>query len=146
MHKSQRDNEVTGKAAWRILVVDNNGDAATLLAVLLQLEGHEVVTATNGGEAVSTAAKFRPEVVLMDLDMPGIGGLEASRRIRALPGGKRVLIAALTGGGREIDPLRVRAAGVDLQFLKPVDTDSLLQAVTQSLGSIRLIRSVGAAQ
>jgi CheY-like chemotaxis protein len=123
------------ETARRILVVDDNGDAAALLAVLLQLEGHDVQTAANGNEAVDAAEQFRPEIVLMDLDMPGIDGLEASRRIRARPWGKAVLIAALTGWGREVDRLRAREAGVDLHFLKPVDTESLMATLTRSLCS-----------
>jgi CheY-like chemotaxis protein len=130
---------VQSSKPWRILVVDDNDDAAALLAVLLRLEGHEVQTAANGGEAVDRAELFRPEVVLMDLEMPGIDGLEASRRIRARPWGNTVLIAALTGWGREVDRRRAREAGVDLHFIKPVNTESLLGAVTESLKSARCI-------
>lgn len=130
---------VQSSKPWRILVVDDNDDAAALLAVLLRLEGHEVQTAGNGGEAVDRAELFRPEVVLMDLEMPGIDGLEASRRIRARPWGTTVLIAALTGWGREVDRRRAREAGVDLHFIKPVNTESLLGAVTESLKSARCI-------
>jgi CheY-like chemotaxis protein len=117
----------------RILVVDDNDDAAALLAVLLELEGHEVQTAANGGDAVNRAEVFRPEVVLMDLDMPGIDGFEASRRIRARPWGNTILIAALTGWGQDVDRRRAQEAGVDLHFVKPVDTTTLLGAVARSL-------------
>jgi CheY-like chemotaxis protein len=116
----------------RILVVDDNRDAAALLAVLLQLEGHEVETAANGSEALDRAEQFRPDVVLMDLQMPGIDGLEASRRIRARPWGDTVIIAAITGWGREVDRRRAREAGVDVHFLKPVDVDTVLDVVTRS--------------
>jgi CheY-like chemotaxis protein len=119
--------------ARRILVVDDN-DAAALLAVLLELEGHEVQTAANGADAVRRAESFRPEVVLMDLDMPGIDGFETSRRIRARPWGSTILIAALTGWGRDVDRRRAQEAGVDLHFVKPVDTTALLDVVARSLG------------
>ena len=128
-------NGVNRDTARRILVVDDNTDAAALLAVLLRLEGHEVQTAANGGEALDIAEQFRPEIVIMDLDMPGVDGLEASRRLRARPWGKTVLIAALTGWGRESDRLRAREAGVDLHFLKPVDTEQLMEALTRALDS-----------
>ena len=117
----------------RFLVVDDNDDAAALLAVLLELEGHEVLTAANGGDAVRRAEVFRPEVVLMDLEMPGIDGFEASRRIRARPWGNTILIAALTGWGQDVDRRRAQEAGVDLHFVKPVDTATLLGAVARSL-------------
>ena len=126
-----------GVKARRILVVDDNDNAAALLAVLLQLEGHEVQTATDGGEAVDRAELFRPEVVLMDLEMPGIDGLEASRRIRARPWGSTVLIAAVTGWGRDVDRRRAQEAGVDFHFLKPVDTTALLGVVARSLNDVR---------
>jgi CheY-like chemotaxis protein len=134
---------VKAEKAWRILVVDDNADAAALLAVLLRLEGHEVETAADGSEAVDRAEQFRPEVVIMDLEMPGVDGLEASRRIRARPWGNTVLIAALTGWSRDIDRRRAREAGVDLHFVKPIDTASLLGWVTRSMNSPRSIRPPG---
>jgi len=128
---------IKGLKARRILVVDDNDDAAALLAVLLELEGHEVQTAADGGDAVDRAELFRPEVVLMDLEMPGIDGLEASRRIRARPWGSTVLIAALTGWGHDVDRRRAQEAGVDLHFVKPVDTTTLLGVVARSLNDGR---------
>src|SRR5882757_7049213 len=128
---------VKGVEARRILVVDDNSDAAALLAVLLELEGHEVQTATDGSDAVNAAELFRPEVVLMDLDMPGVDGLEASRRIRARPWGSNVLIAALTCWGRDVDRSRAHEAGVDLHFVKPVDTAALLGEVARSFNDGR---------
>jgi CheY-like chemotaxis protein len=120
-------------AARRILVVDANDHAAALLAVLLQLDGHEVQTAADGGEAVDRAESFRPEVVLMALEMPGIDGLEASRRIRARPWGSTVLIAVLTG--QQVDQRRAREAGVDFHFNTPVNTTTLLGVVARRLKS-----------
>jgi CheY-like chemotaxis protein len=128
---------IKGVKARRILVVDDNSDAAALLAVLLELEGHEVQTAADGGEAVNRAELFRPEVVLMDLEMPGMDGLEASRRIRARPWGSNILIAALTGWGQDVDRRRAQEAGVDLHFVKPVDTTTLLGEVARSLNDGR---------
>jgi CheY-like chemotaxis protein len=100
--------------------------------VLLQLDGHEVQTARDGGEAVDRAESFQPDVVLMDLVMPGMDGFEASRRIRARPWSRNVLIVALTGRGRDIDRSRARDAGIDLHFIKPVDTRVLLGVVARS--------------
>ena len=126
---------IVGVATRRILVVDPNDHAATLLAVLLQLEGHEVQTAAGAGEAVETAEIFRPEVILMALEVPGIDGLETSRRIRARPWGHTVLIAVLTG--QHVDRRRAQEAGVDLHFNKPVDTTALLGVVARSLNDGR---------
>jgi CheY-like chemotaxis protein len=119
----------------RILVVDDHGDAAALLAVLLQLEGHDVQTACNGQEAIEKAEVFRPEVILMDLAMPDIDGLEACRRIRARPWGNRIIIAAVSGLSRNAYRRRTHEAGFDLHFAKPVDTTSLLVAITAQLSS-----------
>jgi CheY-like chemotaxis protein/two-component sensor histidine kinase len=134
---AQSATPIKGVKARRFLVVDDNSDAAALLAILLGLEGHEVQTAADGGEALNRAELFRPEVVLMDLEMPGMDGLEASRRIRARPWGNDVLIAALTGWGQDVDRRRAHEAGVDLHFVKPVDTGALLGEVARSLNEGR---------
>lgn len=126
---------IIGVKTRRILVVDANDHAASLLAVLLQLEGHEVQTAADAGEAVDRAESFRPEVVLMALEKPGIDGLETSRRIRARPWGSTVLIAVLTA--QHVDRRHTQEAGVDLHFIKPVDTTALLGVVARSLNDGR---------
>src|SRR4030095_2114425 len=87
----------------RVLVVDHNWDAAESLVMLLQLQGHEVVTVHAGVDAVEAAADLRPDVVLLDLGLPGIDGYEVARQIRAMPWGKTTLLVALTGWGREAD-------------------------------------------
>jgi len=128
---------IEGAHGRRFLILDDNGDAAALLAVLLQLEGHEVQTAANGDELLTRAEQFRPEVLLMDLQSCGGEAFETSRRVREQPWGNSVLIAALTGMGREMDRRRAREAGVDLHFIRPVDTALLLAIVTRSLNSSR---------
>jgi CheY-like chemotaxis protein len=116
----------------RVLVVDDNLDAAASLAQLLRMEDYEVCTAADGVEAIERARNFRPRIIFMDLAMPRLGGLEAARRIRALPRGKQVLIVALTGWGQEADRQRTRDAGMDHHLVKPVSLDAL-QAVLRGL-------------
>src|SRR5262249_11685351 len=95
----------TSKAAAgrRILVVDDNQDGADSLATMLRLLGNEVQTARDGVAAVEVAGQFRPEVILMDVGMPRLNGLEATRRIRAQPWGRDITIIALTGWGEAND-------------------------------------------
>ncbi len=109
----------------RILVVDDNEDAATSLATLLEQLGHEVMVASDGRVAVAKAAALRPQVIFLDLRMPGMDGIEAARLLRALPDGKTTILIALTGGGQKLDLARTRAAGFDQHLLKPVDPESL---------------------
>ena len=109
----------------RILVVDDNEDAATSLAMLLEQLGHEVVTASDGEEGVTKAATFCPHVVFLDLGMPRMDGAEAARRLRTLPDGGQTVLIALTGWGQEQDRQRTRAAGFDHHLLKPIEPDSL---------------------
>lgn len=115
----------------RVLVVDDNVDAAETLALLLRLLGHEVVTTHDGTSGVELASSFRPELILMDIGMPGIDGYEATTRIRrdeADRGGEgRAMISALTGWGQEEDRRRSREAGFDYHYVKPVDPDDLQQ-------------------
>jgi CheY-like chemotaxis protein len=120
----------------RILVVDDNDDAAMSLAMILEQLGHEVATACDGEDGVTKAAALRPHVVFLDLGMPRMDGIEAARRLRALPHGRETILIALTGWGQEHDLERTRAAGFDHHLLKPIDPDSLSQLfVTWSRGS-----------
>jgi CheY-like chemotaxis protein len=109
----------------RILVVDDNEDAANSLAMLLTLRGHDCVVAYDGLDAIDKAKRLAPDIVLMDLGMPRLDGIEATKRLRAIPGGEKFKIMALTGWGAAQDRARTRAAGFDLHLVKPVDTDDL---------------------
>jgi PAS domain S-box-containing protein len=116
----------------RVLIVDDNTDAAASLALLLKMEDYEVCTAADGEEAIEQARTFGPQIIFMDLAMPRLDGLEAARRIRALPQGKHVRIVALTGWGQEADRQRTRDAGMDHHLIKPVSLDAL-QSVLRGL-------------
>jgi PAS domain S-box-containing protein len=104
----------------RILVVDDNRDSGESMAELLQLLGNEVALAYDGVEAVERAADFRPEVILMDIGMPRLNGLDATHRIREQPWGRSVVIVALTGYGQVSDRTQSKAAGCDGHLVKPV--------------------------
>ena len=110
----------------RILVVDDNRDSATSLAMLLTSEGHETQLAHDGEEAVAAAATFKPEVVLLDIGLPKLNGYEAARKIREQPSGKDMTLVAVTGWGQEEDRRRARGAGFDLHMVKPVDYPALM--------------------
>ena len=112
-------------ASRRILVADDNRDAADSLAMLLEMGGHEVFRAYDGRSAVELAARHRPEVLLLDIGMPELDGYEVARRIRELPWGAEALLVALTGWGQEQDERRTRAAGFDAHVVKPAKKDVL---------------------
>jgi CheY-like chemotaxis protein len=97
----------------RLLVVDDNEDAASSLAMMLGLEGHDVVTADNGLDALDIGSQFRPEVVLLDLGMPTLNGYETAQRMRQQDWGRDAALVALTGWGQPADRDRTMAAGFD---------------------------------
>ncbi|HVC30730.1 MAG TPA: CHASE3 domain-containing protein [Steroidobacteraceae bacterium] len=105
----------------RILVVDDNTDTATSLATLLRLARHETYTANDGLEALKAAERLRPDVVLLDIQMPQLDGYEVCRRIRQRPWGKSVTLVAVTGLGQPQDQQRSREAGFDAHLTKPPD-------------------------
>ena len=110
----------------RILVVDDNVDAAESLARLLRrLYGQDVRVAHDGPGALETAAQFFPEVVLLDIGMPGMDGYEVAHLLRLDPNFSALKLIALTGWGQETDRLRSKAVGFDLHLVKPVDPDAL---------------------
>ena len=115
-----------GKDSRRILVVDDNQDSASSLAALLKFIGHQTQTASDGREAVAATLTFLPEVVLLDIGLPILNGYDACRQIRAQPGGKRILLIALTGWGQDEDRRKSKEAGFDAHLVKPVDHDHLI--------------------
>lgn len=112
-----------------ILVVDDNVDAADALTALLELEGHEVRTVYSGEEAIDILNHYRPEVLLLDLGLPGMSGLDVARKIRATPATKDVTMIAITGWGQPQDRARTAEAGFDFHFTKPVDVVQLNEAI-----------------
>jgi len=118
-------------APRRVAVVDDNEDSAEGIAMLLRLDGHEVATAHDGLEAVALAERFRPEVVFLDIGLPGISGYEAARRIRALPGGREMRLVALTGWGQQEDRRKSAEAGFDRHLVKPVELGELERAMRE---------------
>jgi signal transduction histidine kinase/CheY-like chemotaxis protein len=116
-------------AGRRVLVVDDNRDAAELLADGLALLGHHVTLADDGPSALRAAERFAPEVAVVDIGLPGMDGWELGRRLRELPGLGRVRLIAVTGYGQASDRLRSRAAGFDEHLVKPVELGRLNEAV-----------------
>jgi PAS domain S-box-containing protein len=110
----------------RILVVDDNQDAALSLALLLQMSGNETFVAHDGLEAIEAVEKQRPDVVLLDIGLPKMNGHDVCRRVRELPWGKDVVLIALTGWGQQEDRRRSKDAGFDGHLVKPVEPEALL--------------------
>lgn len=117
----------------RILVVDDNTDAAFVLALMLRQEGHTVEIAGNGEAALRTGPTFDPRVVLLDLGMPGMDGFETARRIRQQRWGQNVVLVAVTGWGLPEDRRRTHAAGFNAHMVKPVNHDELLGLLQELL-------------
>jgi CheY-like chemotaxis protein len=110
----------------RILVVDDNADSAEALALALGATGHEVRLAGDGPSALDVAAEFRPEVVLLDIGLPGMDGYELARRFRASKEWSGIVLVALTGYGQEEDRRRAQDAGFDHHLVKPVSPEVIL--------------------
>jgi PAS domain S-box-containing protein len=121
----------TTLAGRRILVVDDNRDSALTLATLLELEGAQVRTAYDGDSAVAVAREAAPEVILLDIGLPGMNGYDACRAIRAQQAAPRPIVLALTGWGQEDDRRKSAEAGFDGHLVKPVDHAQLLRAIDE---------------
>ncbi len=117
---------------WRILVVDDNEDAAASLSLLLDMGGNETAMAHDGLEALQMVETFRPEVVLLDLGLPKLNGYEVARNIRSRPGGDRIFLVALTGWGQDDDLRKTREAGFDKHMVKPANY-AVLMAYLETL-------------
>jgi CheY-like chemotaxis protein len=115
-----RNKDDTGT---RVLIADDNVDAATMLGMFLELCGCEVAIAHDGREAVELAERFRPKLAVIDLGMPHLNGFDCARELRQRPWCDSVLLVALTGWGQEQDRKRSREAGFDHHLVKPVEPD-----------------------
>lgn len=131
---------VTPLPRCRILVVDDHEDTAAMLGLLLTLIGHQTQVAHDGLEALATAVAFRPDVVLLDINLPGISGHEVARKLRELPWGRELTLVAVTAMDQEPHRLESRRSGFDAHLVKPVDSHTL-EAL---LAALRALRSASA--
>jgi CheY-like chemotaxis protein len=113
----------------KVLLVEDHADNAETLSRLLERAGHEVTVVASGHDALAVVPELKPEVVLLDLGLPGLDGYGVAEALRKSENGDGALIAAISGYGQERDKERSRAAGIDLHFVKPVDLATLLAAI-----------------
>jgi CheY-like chemotaxis protein len=116
----------------RVLVVDDNDDAASTFAMLLEARGHVVETAHDGFAALEKAESFAPDVVFLDLGMPGMNGFDAGRRLRAMKREQPMLIAALSGWGQTRDRERTQEAGFDAHLVKPPKMKEIVELLERA--------------
>ena len=121
--------QAAASRALRILVADDSEDNAQSLAMVLRLIGHETRVAKDGYEALAIADDFRPDVAVLDIDMPSLNGYETARALREQPWARAMLLCALTGWGQSDDRKRAADAGFDAHFVKPVRPDVLASAI-----------------
>lgn len=118
----------------RILIVDDNHASADTLAMLLEFDGHKIVKAYDGEQALALAETFQPEIILLDIGMPKLNGYEVARSLRAKPWGRSMIIIAMSGWGQEKDQQRARDSGFDHHLIKPVNLENLAKLLGE-LGS-----------
>lgn len=111
----------------RVLIVEDNVDSANMLETLLRLHGHEVLSAADGAAALTVMDTFVPDLVLLDIGLPGMDGFQVAEQIRSRKSGRNIVLIALTGYGQEADRRRSAEAGFDYHFVKPIDLEELAQ-------------------
>ena len=126
------EGQASAVKARRILVVDDNADAADMLSMVLSLAGHSVCTVNHGLEVLDRAREFRPDIILLDLGLPGLSGFEIARQLRASSDLEHVTLIALTGYGQDEDRRQSRAHGFDHHVVKPVDLDALSELINNA--------------
>jgi CheY-like chemotaxis protein len=124
--------QANNPADCRVLVVDDNEDAADSLATLLGVMGYSVRVAYDGPEAIAAADEFHPAVALLDIGLPRLSGYDIARHIRDRQG-NAVLLVAITGWGQDDDRRRAREAGFDHHFTKPADFEVLVELIEQEM-------------
>lgn len=119
------------KTRYRILVADDNTAAATAISMLLQRDGHETRVVHDGRAALEEAARFMPDIALLDIGMPHLDGYEVAREIRAAPWGANMHLFAATGWGQEKDKMLAKEAGFNVHLTKPIDFKQLLALIDE---------------
>jgi CheY-like chemotaxis protein len=127
-------NQTSSTPGLRLLIVDDNRDAAISLAMLLKLKANDVQVVHDGPSALKAAAQFHPDLIFLDIGMPGMDGYEVARRIRRTPGLEKTVLAALTGWGQQEDRRRTAEVGFDHHLVKPPEP-KLIDALLASLKS-----------
>lgn len=118
-----------------ILIVDDNASNTKLLAFLLSSKGYEIRTAASADEALATLSEWKPRLILMDIQLPGMDGLTLTRRLKADPKTQDIQIIAATAYAMKGDEERARAAGCDGYITKPIDTRQLPIDIERFLAS-----------
>jgi signal transduction histidine kinase len=129
-----RESATAGNGELKILVADDNRDAADSMTMILKLNGHEVSVAYSGEEALRIARETSPAVMILDIGMPGLSGYEVAAAVRREPWGAQILLLAVTGWGQAGDKDRARAAGFDHHLTKPVDLDQVERLMLEFRG------------
>jgi CheY-like chemotaxis protein len=124
---SGKDGPAAPQSSLRILIVDDNRDSTDSLVMLLRLMGNDTRTAYDGQQGVDVAGEFRPDVIMLDIDLPKLNGYEACQCIREQSWGKNAVLIAVTGWGQEEDRRLSREAGFDYHMVKPVDPQELMK-------------------
>lgn len=119
----------------RVLAIDDNADIRESLAVVIRLLGHEVAIAGDGEHGLAAARDLRPELVLLDVSLPGMDGYAVARALRAEPWAAQTLLVAMTGWARESDRQRATEAGFDTHVAKPVDLRTLKALIERAAGT-----------
>ena len=122
-------------APARVLIVDDNLDAAQSVAAFVEMAGHHVCIAADGMQALEAAAEFGPDAVVLDIGLPRLDGYEVARRLRKLESLHDVVLIAVTGYGQASDRERTMAAGFDAHFVKPVEPSVLLSSIAERLSA-----------
>jgi PAS domain S-box-containing protein len=124
---SRAEPEERALVSRRVLIADDNQDSAESLAMLLRMDGHEVLVVHDGPEALAAVAAFEPELALLDIGMPGLNGYEVAKKIREAAPTSPIMLIAVTGWGQHSDKARARASGFDHHFTKPVEPERLME-------------------
>ncbi len=119
--------EIENKSPLRVLIVDDNRDAANLMGKLLAVLGNNTKVVYDGFAALDTAHSFKPEAVLLDIGLPDMDGYEVARSLREIPGCENVTLVAITGWGQDSDRQKATLAGFNHHVVKPADSSVLLR-------------------